>query len=300
MSGGLGNQLFNYAAARTLADRHGVDLIIDASSYSDQWNPGAQRPFLISEFPIRATIRHMGPNLDVVPLRNRICRRIKEDLFADVLGHTARGSSGRAWWQYHPDYEKLSRRVIMKGHFINLKFFEKNTQSIREDLTLNYEKMFLENRINSQICEAIRKSSTSVSIHVRRGDLLSSQFKQYNLNNIEEYYYNSINYFLEKYNDVDFWVFSDDMKWCHKVFSKFGCNVHFVDRKLPLVSNVLEDFILMSTCDHQIIANSTFSWWAAWLNPSINKKVLAPRRWDNNAVIPMDEIIPADWLMIPW
>src|SRR4249919_3942183 len=80
--GGLGNQLFNYAAARSLADRHDTSLIIDASSYREQWRRDAERPFLLQAFPIRARLRNAGPEPERRSLPARIWRRMREDAFA--------------------------------------------------------------------------------------------------------------------------------------------------------------------------------------------------------------------------
>ena len=122
MEGGLGNQLFNYAAARALADHHGVGLVIDASFYREQWHPQAQRPLLINTFPVRAAFRHMGPSPDKKNIFQRVYRRLSEDVFVRVINRHEKMDGELKWekyFQYYPDFEKLGSR--MRARSVSLK-----------------------------------------------------------------------------------------------------------------------------------------------------------------------------------
>lgn len=128
------------------------------------------------------------------------------------------------------------------------------------------------------------QSTNSISIHIRRGDYVPLGW-----NSIctDAYYNNAIDFFLQKDSNIQFFVFSDDKEWAEE---KFEGKNKFIIVKGNEGSFSWQDMYLMSICKHNIIANSTFSWWAAWLNANKNKTVIAPRQWipclDNNDIFP--------------
>jgi hypothetical protein len=131
----------------------------------------------------------------------------------------------------------------------------------------------------------------SCSIHVRRGDYLSNT-SVYSINEME-YYKNSISEIqTNKQKELNFLVFSDDLDWCKKNF--IGNNFVFVKTE-----NHVKDMILMSMCENNIITNSSFSWWAAWINKNKNKKIIAPKKWfTKNSNLYDGDIIPNNWIKI--
>ena len=135
-----------------------------------------------------------------------------------------------------------------------------------------------------------KKKTKLVSIHVRRSDYLGLQH-QYNLLDVE-YYQKAINLFDD---DVyQYLIFSDDINWCKEIFGKNEM-IDYIEGNDPYI-----DLYLMSQCDHNIIANSTFSWWGAWLNKNKNKKVIVPSVWFNPNRKDLDtkDMIPKDWIKI--
>lgn len=129
--------------------------------------------------------------------------------------------------------------------------------------------------------------SNTVSIHVRRGDYISKQ----NRHPVQpiDYYIKSINYFDPSYK---FYIFSDDIEWCRAHFSED--NIIFINNNTDYI-----DLWLMSLCEHNIIANSSFSWWAAWLNTNVNKKVIAPKLWFGpDKKLNTFDLIPESWITI--
>ena len=119
--------------------------------------------------------------------------------------------------------------------------------------------------------------TNSVSIHIRRGDYLADcHVKLYGNICTLDYYQKAIEYFENKYGDVDFFVFSNDIEWTKQNIS--AKKIHYVEGN---ENNNIADMHLMSKCKHNIIANSTYSWWGAWLNQNPNKEVIAPDKWYN-------------------
>ncbi|MBC7914366.1 MAG: alpha-1,2-fucosyltransferase [Pyrinomonadaceae bacterium] len=133
-------------------------------------------------------------------------------------------------------------------------------------------------------------NSNSIAIHVRRGDYINHPF----LGNICDlgYYQQSIQTISERVENPHFYVFSNDIVWCRENIK--ADTITYVDENIK--QNSFIDMQLMSLCKHQIIANSSFSWWAAWLNPNTGKIVIAPRKWIN---LESDiDILPQDWIQI--
>jgi hypothetical protein len=147
-------------------------------------------------------------------------------------------------------------------------------------------------------------ASNSIAIHVRRGDYMKNPYF-YNLET--QYYQKAIRFFKEKFSDSQFYFFSDDLQW---VRNEFGGKKEykFVDinnEKIGYFNTIkdTEDLFLISQCKHQIIANSTYSWWGAWLNTNPDKIVITPTKWsnDNEAQKKYEkgDFIPEKWIKIP-
>ena len=149
------------------------------------------------------------------------------------------------------------------------------------------------NNANQEIGSLIR-SSKSVSIHVRRGDYLTSKI-YCNLGE-SEYYNNAIKYISKKDDNLQFLIFSDDSEWCKKNL-KLPSNSIFVDWNRKSDSYI--DMQLISMCKYNIIANSSFSWWGAWLNSNNDKIVIAPNNWfSKDSLYDGTYIIPKDWVVL--
>jgi len=249
--GGLGNQLFNYAAARSLADRVGADLLIDVESYRDQWSPDARRPFLINRFPVRAKFRNMGHKREQKPLLARIYRRLSEDFFSAIVERPAYDIA------YFSGFEKLGRYAVLKGHFIDYRFFDWNKERLFEDLNLT--KDILDGDVRSvKLFASIQSAECPIAIHVRRGDLLDENNRWLLLDGMERYYKNAMNDMQARYPSANYFVFSDDPDWCLKQFTGGRFNITIVEPGGNPVKDILSDFFLMRTCKHNVIANNAF------------------------------------------
>jgi hypothetical protein len=193
--------------------------------------------------------------------------------------------------KYNPKYENIIRNSYLNGYWHSELYFKKYSEIIRSDFTINkpiYDsyKPYYE-LINN--CE-------SVSLHVRRGDYLNNKYViSLGNDNNGLYYKNAINEIQKKIKrEIVFFVFSDDIIWCKKNLI-FNNKVIFV---MPELQNDIDELHLMSHCSHNIIANSTFSWWGAWLNPNKEKVVIAPKKWFTQEHININDIVPKDWIML--
>ncbi len=190
---------------------------------------------------------------------------------------------------YDSGIEKLEEYTDIKGYFQSSRFFDNVKNEIKQEFTpIDPVRESCE-----KIRDAIRKeypNKEMVSVHVRRGDY--TYLKDHHPPCEPSYYQAATSIFpSEKYV---FLIFSDDLPWCQQVF---GDQVHYVQG-----GTAVQDMHLMSLCDHHIIANSSFSWWGAWLGHNENKKVIAPKNWFGPAKkpedYPMHDLYEKEWTII--
>lgn len=170
----------------------------------------------------------------------------------------------------------ISDDTAIEGYFQSYKYFDDFKQEILKDFT--FKPSILDNCINK-----ISKYQNPVSIHVRRGDYVNHP-GYWNIT--PEYIQEAFNYFTD--DEYTFLIFSDDIDWCKQIFPE---GVVFIE------GNQFEDLCLMSLCDHNIISNSSYSWWAAYLNQNQNKKVIASKNWFIPAK-PLNDLYPSNWITI--
>lgn len=292
VSGGLGNQLFAYAAGRSLALRHGVSLIVDASKYASQWSEDSLRPFLLDYFPISARLRHVGPVMENRNILFRAIRRLTEDVWSELVDRD------KGEWGYFSAFADVSSRARLCGYFISPRFFSDFEADIRREIQLSPN--FLQDhrdRIGESFFSSI-SSRVTVGVHVRRGDFLNQNgYVNLYLPETEAYYIHAISYFVRLHKDPLFVVASDDLVWSHEFFSNLGVEFVCVPQSRGRFS-VMRDFFVLSSTSHQIMANSTFSWWAAWLGNKPGREVLMPPRWDASGVTPVEEMRAFDWKIV--
>lgn len=162
--------------------------------------------------------------------------------------------------------------IIYDGYWHDLKFFEENTIDL---FKFNEDEI---DSINKKHLSEISKYN-SVSVHIRRGDYINNASVYGNICT-KDYYEKAINYFNERFDNNLFVFFSDDMAWVKENFNL--TNALYIDNNKENKSYI--DMYLMSKCNHNIIANSTFSWWGAYLNKNNNKTVVMPSKWYNTDI----------------
>jgi len=291
LRGGLGNQLFQYAAGRRLAALHDTVLKLDISFFQSQ----DKRDYSLSPF-----------NISQVFATPEEVTRAKKGVFISTLsGESNTFFSGfikscyrRAVFSepyvkpYPAEFIRNSRKnTYLDGYWQSEKYFNDIQDIIRAEFTLKQNV----DELNHQIAQQIR-SSQSVSIHIRRGDYVTEP--ETNLTHgvlPVSYYQQSIEIIRSKIANPTFFVFSDDQEW--------AVNSLHIDSPVFYVTNNGEsrkevDLWLMSICCHHIIANSSFSWWGAWLSTNSDMLVISPRRWFADQILVIDDLIPEDWIRI--
>lgn len=271
----LGNQMFQYALGRYL-ETLGKDVKFWTGYYDKFPNHDFALPRL---FNLSIPEAREEDVQRVLMARRRITYRVMKRLFKwdRLLIHEMKNGPEA----FNSQVFKLNHGIL-NGYWQSEKYFAPIANIIRKEFTF-----FEPSSQNKELADKM-SSQTSVSIHVRRGDYAGL----YPLLG-EEYYTEAMSYFIEKFKDVFFYVFSNDIPWCREHLK--SDMISFVDWNKGLDSPY--DMWLMTQCKHNIIANSTFSWWGAWLNNNKGKQVIAPKIWDfHNNINP--DIYCQGWIVI--
>lgn len=183
------------------------------------------------------------------------------------------------------------KNIYLDGYFQSEKYFV----HIREVLLayFTFPNLDAENEI---ILKTINTAENAVSIHLRRGDYLKPEVQKYHGSLPSKYYLEAINFLNENFEHCRFFVFSDDITYCKEIFKNIK-NIEYIDHNQG--KNSWKDMYLMTQCRHHIIANSSFSWWGAWLGKK-DGKTIAPKNWFNKEVanFNIQDIVPKNWITI--
>ncbi|MCR5834409.1 MAG: alpha-1,2-fucosyltransferase [Selenomonadaceae bacterium] len=260
--GGLGNQLFQYALGRCLAHKNNTELKFDTTYYA-----------------VNDSSHHNHYHLNVFNLKENFATE-KEIKRAKLIKEE--------YTNFIPEILDSKDKTILDGYWQSWKYFTEIEDIIREELTLK-------NPLGERSVfwrEKILSSECAVSLHIRRGDYLSPLNRK-NFGAVPfNHYYTCLNELKKSCSNLTAFIFSDDLDWVKNNF-KFDVPVEFVEG----CEKNYEEIFLMSLCQHNIIPNSTFSWWGAWLNKNPAKKVFAPYPWFHNGN--WKDICPEDWIKVP-
>ncbi|OGU60056.1 MAG: hypothetical protein A2X64_07625 [Ignavibacteria bacterium GWF2_33_9] len=290
LKGGLGNQMFIYAFARYLSCKHDTDLKLDITYYDNY-----HRKYELNKFNI---IENFASEDEINSLKKFvykdgfIIRQLKQKLFKKnpkkIPSKTYILDSNIDFKQ---KYMFLPDNVYLEGLFQSEKFFKEIEEIIRKDFILKNE---LDTE-NLKVLEAI-KSTNSISLHIRRGDYLTNSWAYEELGICEaDYYKKAMDYMKSKVESPIFYVFSDDAEWVKNNF-KMDFDFIFIDANNEQSGE--NDLILMSECNHHICANSSFSWWGAWLGKNQNKIVIAPEKWFKGNFFDYKDLVSESWVKL--
>jgi hypothetical protein len=190
---------------------------------------------------------------------------------------------------YDPNILRTPKSVCLQGYWQSEKYFAEISTIIVREFALKDPPYQEDQKLAEKI-----QGTESVSIHFRRGDYTTQAGRALFVNLDMDYYLNSIRAITEKTENPHFFVFSDDPDWVEENFH-VQYPMTIVDHNR---SRAWEDLRLMSMCKHNIIANSSFSWWGAWLNRNPEKLVFAPSRWFSDASFDTRDLIPNDWCKV--
>ena len=274
---GLGNQLFQYVVGRRLATKWNVPLKLDNAFFGSQ----NLRSFKLNHYQIEAGVANDG---DIKPfckeierynnlhqkttLAAKIYRRSEPVLFPK---HTKNYFKEATWWIYEPEVFKCGPETYLEGYWQHYKYYEDVSTKILDELSLKDKN----DQSRNTWLNKIESEAETVAIHVRRGDYVTDVNANYLMGVLPLSYYNdAIAYLKQKLSNPVFYFFSDDLPWVKQHIDTGKNSTFYVEGNTDYV-----DLDLMARCKHNIIANSTFSWWGAFLNRNQNKIVIAPKVW---------------------
>lgn len=291
LNGGLGNQMFQYACGKALALKHNTSLVLDLSSLNKNTNHSktTKRSFEISGvFKINMIEASVADLKIVKPILY-----MATNVFAFKLGFKGIQMSKyfiENKFSYNSNIKKVGKDCYLSGYWQSPKYFDSIESLIRKEFTF-YEQ--LDNK-NLEM-ESVINNVNSVSLHIRRTDFKNTKSNTTHGVCSLEYYGEAVKFISNKLADPHFFVFSDDINWAKENLN-LPYQLTFISGNSGDKSYI--DMQLMSVCKHNIIANSSFSWWGAWLNSNMNKIVIAPRMWFFNKELnnQTNDLIPDEWI----
>lgn len=283
--GGLGNQMFQYAAGCAVATRNQVPLTLDLSWFGTD----PERQYALAPFKTHARICKNQPPINSSPsLIKRISGRARRIL--NLPSHGVPVFSEKSF-RYDGEIESIGAPVILDGYFQSERYFASIKSRISEEFSFKHEAK----GATTDMLAAIR-SSDAICVHIRRGDYVTSTAANaYHGTCPLEYYRDGLTEVSAGLNNPHCFVFSDDPQW---VRENFEANLPMTLVDIHGTHEAHEDLRLMRECQHFVIANSSLSWWGAWLGASHNKRVVAPKVWFKTSKNDTSDLIPAGWRRI--
>lgn len=285
--GGLGNQIFQYACGRALSLRTGQDLMLATDQFIGY---GLHNGFEL-ERVFNIDVKYADDNTLRSLLGWQSIPKIRHLLGRPSMRWACTGRwCSEPHFNYWPEINHFKESCYVHGYWQSENYFFDFHDVIRKDLSF---KIPWDNA-DMAIYQAMRECP-SVSLHVRRGDYQSGKNKRIFASLGESYYINAIAALRKYCPELNVFAFSDDPNWVNDVLAPKIGTVHIVTHNVGARS--ANDLRLMASADHHIIANSSFSWWGAWLNNSPKKIVISPKQWflDGRDI---STLLPASWLKI--
>ena len=278
--GGLGNQMFQYAFYKALQS-HYKDVEIDTSLFSCyKLHNGFELAKIFGvQFKEASLLKRMQLSFHGGDILSRILKKVIQQRNTECI----------------EEYLKYDKRVLDNssnlyyiGYWQSYKYFSSIESELRKIFT--FPNSIIDN-YNKNLSDVIL-SSNSVRLHIRRGDYVGNSIYE-NIATLD-YYQRALDYMDKNVLNMKLFLFSNDVEWCLNNLNLKNCTV--VSHNTG--TNSFWDMYLMSSCKHNIIANSSFSWWGAWLNTNPGKIVISPKRWINDNRVNIDDIIPETWICL--
>lgn len=287
--GGLGNQMFQYAMGRNLSILHKTEMKFETLGL--EAGEDVRSEFCLDVFNL--------PEISFATKKEKLKFERQTLYRSTLLNHIVNVFNSRVMIreQGHFPFNKAfvtksKKNTYIRGLWQSERYFIDNEVIIRKDFSF---KKPLEGK-NLELSNVLKSSDNSISIHVRRGDYVNNAHFSEKIGTCDmDYYIKAIAYMGEHIDQPQYFVFSDDIEWA-KENLPLNTNSIFVDHNT--LSNSYIDMQLMSLCKHHIIANSTFSWWGAWLNNNKDKIVIAPEKWFAGWDYDTKDLIPKKWIKL--
>jgi hypothetical protein len=266
-----------------LSIEYSDDLVLDLSWYEGDFAKRYTRTYELDEFKIKAKIA------------------TSEQIAKATEGVTANRRTwlGREIWELkkeeqftgfkHEYLTKRARHIVLEGYWQSERYFSSISDKLYQEIRLR-EGM---NELGDRIIEEMQ-TKISISIHIRRGDYLGKARKLHGVLSTL-YYLRAVDYIQSRFPGAHYFVFSDDPEWCKEHLEFLNSKKIISDQTRYEAWTPAQELILMSACSHNIIANSSFSWWGGWLNRNKAKIVIAPKRWFSGREEASD-VLPIEWV----
>lgn len=301
LTGGLGNQMFQYAAGLALAERRRTVLKLDPSWFREYPEHEAHNRYALSCFNVTeqfATQEEIDRVRGVALTRTerwslKLARAARFYRYANRHAGPSNLHYARKPFLFYPEFFDQPDCTYLHGMWQSEKFFAPSANLVRLHFSLRYPPQ----PAVAAMADRIR-SGPSAAVHFRRGDYVRNATFSRDLGAIGlPYYEAAVRLLRERHPGVTLYIFSDDIEAVAREFKPDGdpVFVRAVEHWHPY-----DKIRLMSLCDHAIVSNSTFAWWGAWLNPNPSKLVIAPDPWRGDpAAAAGDDIIPESWVRLP-
>jgi hypothetical protein len=286
LNGGLGNQLFQYAAGRSISLTLGVELLLNPVGIARSWRKQTARPFELWRYDIKARLatEREQRELRCAKLASQI--GLHSTHWNVLLEHSL---------DYNGAFAGVSAMTYLIGYWQSHRYFKGYEALIANEMTPTMALSSGSARRAGKI-----ESGVSVGIHVRRGDYVTLKAASKCHGVLPSTYYElALTRIREAYQNLQYYVFSDDPNWCRNNLPFLEQSAEFIDSNTGL--DAWQDLFLLSRCRHLVIANSSFSWWGGWLSDQFqgtqDRIVIAPWRWFAN-VPAGDDRYPSHWLRL--
>jgi hypothetical protein len=286
--GGLGNQMFQYVAGRSIALSRSDSLMLDTSAFGGQ-----------------GKINRTARNLDLLDFRVSVVPenpmeilqlRYKYGIASKIASYLSKKVMNKYFYGWHPELYYLHNIKYLDGYFQSKNYAEKIKDYIRNDFRLKVE-------LESEIVDFIKllQNEDFVAVHVRRGDYFNNpKVKKWHGICGPKYFENGISLIKKHFPDSKLALFSDDINWSRNnipsLENAFSISELCLKKNINLRAS--QELVLMSKCKHFIISNSTFSWWGQYLSKSMDKFIVAPKVWNLNPRAKDVSLMCPSWNMI--
>jgi hypothetical protein len=288
IQGGLGNQLFQYATGKAISLRYGADLWLDSSWYNISSGEATPRDFLLHKLDLNYK---WGNQTTSLPAPGRLKKILQNYLPLNTFF-----IKDNLEYQYNQKLFNLNlwrnQNIYLSGYWQSFRYFEEIRHLLLSEIIHNITPSAHYQRYARQI-----QNSPSAMIHIRRGDYVHSKSASKIHGFIGLNYYRlAMNIILNEQPETHFFVFSDDIDWALSNLSQFK-NMTFINSDSS-TSAPIDELFLMSKCGKHIIANSSLSWWGAWLSESDAPLVVCPSKWTKTHSQIWDDLLPHSWVRI--
>ena len=285
LNGGIGNQMFQYAAAKSLSLHHKSILKLDITPPSDKNMPEElkPRPFDLHNFNITETpaepseINSFTATSSFRKLKERFKPNYKRKIYREPH------------FNFDDNFFKAGSNVYLKGLWQSEKYF----LHFKSEIKTAFKFKDYSTKDLTAVSQAMRHQN-SISVHIRRGDYLAKISQEVLGLLPSSYFQKAIEQIKLSIENPVFYFFSDDIAWVKENFQFPGA----VYVSGEITKTHIEDLYLMTQCRHNIIANSSFSWWGAWLNDNPDKMVIAPKKWFNKGPKYTNDLYPKGWIRL--